>query len=330
MESKSKNKQLILCVQNLKKYYPIRRGFFQKIAGWVKAVDDVSFEIEQGETLGLVGESGCGKTTVARLILKLLEPDHGKIIFRGTNINKLTEKDMKPFRKEIQIVFQDPFGSLNPRMTAGLSIEEGLRILGIKKGKTRKERLEKLLKMVGMSPDSANRYPHEFSGGQRQRICIARALSVNPSLVVCDEPISALDVSIQAQIINLLKDLQDGLGLSYLFISHDLNVVSYLCSTISVMYKGQIMESAPAEELFETPRHPYTLSLLSAIPDPVPGRRRKIELVEPDLSDSLMTSKGCRFQGRCPMEEPRCLEENIGFEKVGEKHFVRCWKALEK
>jgi oligopeptide transport system ATP-binding protein len=330
MESKSKNKQLILCVQNLKKYYPIHRGFFQKIAGWVKAVDDVSFEIEQGETLGLVGESGCGKTTVARLILKLLEPDHGRIIFRGTNIDKLTEKDMKPFRKEIQIVFQDPFGSLNPRMTAGLSIEEGLRILGIKKGKTRKERLEKLLKMVGMSPDSANRYPHEFSGGQRQRICIARALSVNPSLVVCDEPISALDVSIQAQIINLLKDLQDGLGLSYLFISHDLNVVSYLCSTISVMYKGQIMESAPAEELFETPRHPYTLSLLSAIPEPVPGLKRKTELLEPDLSDSLTTSKGCRFQGRCPMEEPRCLEENIGFEKVGEKHFVRCWKALEK
>ena len=269
------------------------------------------------------------KTTVARLILRLLEPDHGKIIFRGTTIDKLTEKDMKPFRKEIQIVFQDPFGSLNPRMTAGLSIEEGLRILGIKKGKTRKERLEKLLKMVGMSPDSADRYPHEFSGGQRQRICIARALSVNPSLVVCDEPISALDVSIQAQIINLLKDLQDGLGLSYLFISHDLNVVSYLCSTISVMYKGQIMESAPADKLFENPCHPYTLSLLSAIPDPVPGRRRKIEFVEPDLSDSLMTSRGCRFQGRCSMEEPRCLEENIQFEKVGEKHFVRCWKALK-
>jgi oligopeptide/dipeptide ABC transporter ATP-binding protein len=334
MESKSKNKQIILRVQNLKKYFPIRRGFFQKIAGWVEAVDDVSFEIEEGKTLGLVGESGCGKTTVARLILKLLEPDQGKIIFRGTNIGKLTEKDMKPLRKEIQIVFQDPFGSLNPRMTAGLSIEEGLRILGIKKGKRRKERLEKLLKMVEMSPDTADRYPHEFSGGQRQRICIARALSVDPSLVVCDEPISALDVSIQAQIINLLKDLQDRLGLSYLFISHDLNVVSYLCSTISVMYKGRIMESAPAEELFENPCHPYTISLLSAIPDPVPGRRRKIELLEPDLepdlSDSLMTSKGCRFQGRCPIEEPRCLEEKIGFEKVGEKHFVRCWKAVKK
>jgi oligopeptide/dipeptide ABC transporter ATP-binding protein len=215
-------------------------------------------------------------------------------------------------------------------MTAGLSIEEGLRILGIKKGKTRKERLEKLLKMVGMSPDSADRYPHEFSGGQRQRICIARALSVNPSLVVCDEPISALDVSIQAQIINLLKDLQDGLGLSYLFISHDLNVVSYLCSTICVMYKGQIMESAPAEELFETPRHPYTLSLLSAIPNPVPGLKPKTEFLGPDLSGSLTTSKGCRFQGRCPKEEPLCLEEDIGFEKVGEKHYVRCWKAAKK
>jgi len=321
---------MILRVQNLKKYFPIRRGFFQKIAGWVKAVDDVSFEIEQGKTLGLVGESGCGKTTVARLILRLLEPDHGKIIFRETNIDKLTEKDMKPFRKEIQIVFQDPFGSLNPRMTAGLSIQEGLRILGIKKGNIRKKRLEHLLKMVGMSPDSADRYPHEFSGGQRQRICIARALSVTPSLVVCDEPISALDVSIQAQIINLLKDLQDGLGLSYLFISHDLNVVSYLCTTISVMYRGQIMESAPAEELFETPRHPYTLSLLSAIPDPVPGLKRKTELLEPDFSDSLATSKGCRFQGRCPIEEPRCLEENIDFEKVGKKHFVRCWKAAIK
>jgi len=330
MESKSKNKQIILRVQNLKKYFPIRRGFFQKISGWVEAVDDVSFEIEQGKTLGLVGESGCGKTTVARLILKLLKPDHGKIIFRGSDIGEFSEKDMRPIRKEIQIVFQDPFGSLNPRMTAGLSIEEGLRILGLKRGKKRKERLEKLLEMVGMSPDSADRYPHEFSGGQRQRICIARSLSVDPSLLVCDEPISALDVSIQAQIINLLKDLQDHLGLSYLFISHDLNVVSYLCSTISVMYKGQIMESAPAEELFETPRHPYTLSLLSAIPDPVPGIKRKIELVKPDLSDPLITSKGCRFQGRCPIEEPRCLEKKIGFEKVGEKHLVRCWKVVEK
>lgn len=330
MESVRRQNHTILSVQSLKKYFPVRRGFFQRVAGWVKAVDGVSFEIEQGKTIGLVGESGCGKTTVARLILKLLEPDEGKIIFQGSDISEFTEKDMKPHRKEIQIVFQDPFGSLNPRMTIGLSIEEGLRILGIKSGRSRKERLEKLLKMVGMSPDSADRYPHEFSGGQRQRICIARALSVDPSLVICDEPISALDVSIQAQIINLLKDLQDRLGLSYLFISHDLNVVGYLCNTIYVMYKGQIIESAPAEELFENPCHPYTMSLLSAILDPEPGKKQEMKLLEPDLSDSLITSAGCKFQGRCPIEEPRCRKEEISFEKVGEKHIVRCWKVAEK
>jgi oligopeptide/dipeptide ABC transporter ATP-binding protein len=330
MESKNRNTHLILCVEGLKKYFPVRRGLLQRIAGWVKAVDGVSFEIERGKTMGLVGESGCGKTTVARLILKLLEHDQGKIIHQGLDISGFSEKEMKPQRKKMQIVFQDPYGSLNPRMTVGQSIEEGLRILGIKNGRMRKERLEKLLKMVGMSPDSADRYPHEFSGGQRQRICIARALSVDPSLVICDEPISALDVSIQAQIINLLKDLQDRLGLSYLFISHDLNVVGYLCNTIAVMYKGQIMESAPAEKLFKNPCHPYTMSLLSAIPDPEPGKRQEMKLLEPDLSDSLITFAGCNFQGRCPIEEPRCRKEEISFEKVGEKHIVRCWKVAEK
>lgn len=323
----NRDNHIILRVEGLKKYFPVRRGFFQKIAGWNKAVDGVSFKIQQGKTLGLVGESGCGKTTVARLILKLLESDAGKIVFRGTDISNLAEKDMKLYRKDMQIIFQDPYGSLNPRMTVGLSIEEGLRILGIKNAHKRKERLEKLLQMVGMSPESADRYPHEFSGGQRQRIGIARALSVEPLLVICDEPVSALDVSIQAQIINLLKGLQDRLGLSYLFISHDLNVVGYLCNTIAVMYKGCIMEFAPAEQLFENPRHPYTISLLAAIPDPEPGKTPDLHLPEEDLPDSFLPISGCSFQGRCTFEETRCREERTPLAQVGEEHFVRCWKA---
>ena len=327
MASANKNNNIILRVEGLKKYFPVRRGFFQKIAGWNKAVDGVSFKIQEGKTLGLVGESGCGKTTVARLILKLLESDAGKIVFRGTDISNLAENDMKLYRKDMQIVFQDPYGSLNPRMTVGLSIEEGLRILGIKNAHKRKERLEKLLQMVGMSPESADRYPHEFSGGQRQRIGIARALSVEPLLVICDEPVSALDVSIQAQIINLLKGLQDRLGLSYLFISHDLNVVGYLCNTIAVMYKGCIMEFAPAEQLFENPRHPYTISLLAAIPDPEPGKTPDLHLPEEDLPDSFLPISGCSFQKRCTFEETRCREERTTLAQVGEEHFVRCWKA---
>jgi len=233
----------ILNVQAIKKYFPVRRGFFQQVIGWIKAVDGVDFEIKRGKTLGLVGESGCGKSTVGRVILNLLDLDGGKVVYRGQDINGLSQNKMKTLRKEMQIIFQDPFGSLNPRMTAGQTIEEGLRTLGIRGRAERKRRVNQLLEMVGMSSSGADRYPHEFSGGQRQRIGIARALSVEPSLIVCDEPVSALDVSIQAQIINLLKELQNQLGLSYLFISHDLNVVGYISDTVAVMYLGHIMES---------------------------------------------------------------------------------------
>ena len=319
----------ILSVKDLKKYFPIQRGFFQRSTGWVKAVKNVSFTISIGKTLGLVGESGCGKTTVARLILKLLQPDDGSIIFNGQDITDLSDKEMKPLRKEIQIIFQDPYGSLNPRMTIGQSISEGLRIAGFRQTTEIRERLEHLLKIVGMSPRSIDRYPHEFSGGQRQRIGIARALSVDPSLVICDEPISALDVSIQAQIINLLKDLQDQLGLSYLFISHDLNVVGYLCNYVAVMYKGQIMEYAPADELFDNPRHPYTHLLLSAVPDPDKKDTTEVQFAGDELQKMVDPSEGCNFQDRCPLQETECQHGTMDLEMISIEHFVRCCKATK-
>ncbi|MFH1241213.1 MAG: ABC transporter ATP-binding protein [Pseudomonadota bacterium] len=318
----------ILKVEGLKKYFPVHRGFLQRVAGWVKAVDGVDFEIGQGGTLGLVGESGCGKSTVARLILRLLNPDAGEIIYRGTNIGRLTEKEMKPLRKEMQIVFQDPFGSLNPRMTIGQSIEEGLRILDIPR-RNRKERIQELLEMVGISGGSVDRYPHEFSGGQRQRIGVARALSVEPSLIICDEPISALDVSIQAQIINLLEDLQARLELTYIFISHDLNVVGYISDMVAVMYLGEIMEYAETEEIFENPIHPYTLALLSSVPVAEPGKGVEIRSLGGEVPSPLDPPPGCKFQGRCPLVEEQCRKVEVDFYEPSENHLVRCWKVAK-
>lgn len=323
------NDKAILKVKRLKKHFPVKRGFFQRVARSIKAVDGVDFEIETGKTLGLVGESGCGKSTVAKLILKLLEADTGKIIYDGRDIADLSQNDMKPYRKEMQIVFQDPFSSLNPRMTIEQSIGEGLRILGIGNHGEREKRVEKLLEMVGIAPSAADRFPHEFSGGQRQRIGIARALSVEPSLIICDEPVSALDVSIQAQILNLLRGLQDRLDLTYLFISHDLNVVGYLSDNVAVMYRGIIMEYAPVDALFENPRHPYTLALLSAVPDAGPAEKPKIAFDTDQISDTKYSNEGCRFRDLCPQKEPVCVHESIPFEKVGEDHFVRCRNPMD-
>jgi oligopeptide/dipeptide ABC transporter ATP-binding protein len=317
----------ILRVENLKKHFPVRRGFFQRTVDWVRAVDDVSFAVARGSTLGLVGESGCGKTTVARMVLQLLPADSGRIWYNGTDICGYSDRDMRPLRREIQIVFQDPYGSLNPRMTVGQTLAEGLRTKGLRDRRRTRARIEQLLELVGMAPAARDRYPHEFSGGQRQRIGIARALSVEPALVVCDEPVSALDVSIQAQILNLIKDLQERLGLSYLFISHDLNVVGYLCHHVAVMHQGQIVEYAPAEAVFENPLHPYTHALLAAVPDPAAGKKLPPDAAagEPAIA-SAAVPEGCQFQSRCPEKEDRCRLFSGDLTKAAEEHYVRCWR----
>ncbi len=315
--------EIILKVRGIKKYFPVRKGVFRKVSGWIRAVDGVDLDIAKGKTLGIVGESGCGKSTLAKLILMLIKPDSGKIIFEGRQIQDLSEKELKPIRRKMQIIFQDPFSSLNPRLTAAQTIEEGLEILGIPRSERRK-RIEEILELVGISKKDADKYPHQFSGGQRQRIVIARALSVNPVFIVCDEPVSALDVSVQAQIINLLRQLQEELGITYLFISHDINLVGYMSDMIAVMYLGKILEIGETEEVLKNPLHPYTKILLSSVLEPDPRKRKRFSVKgEVDSGD---IGSGCKFQRRCELFETDCLQE-IPLKRAKENHWVRCIKT---
>jgi oligopeptide transport system ATP-binding protein len=331
MSSKSNN-EVLLEVKNLKKYFEISKGFFGRSKEYVQAVDDISFFIRKGETLGLVGESGCGKSTTGRTIIRLYEPTAGEIIYDGVDISNLSENDLKSYRKKIQMIFQDPYASLNSRMTVGDIIGESLDIHGIATGDARQERVFDLLNRVGLSKDHASRYPHEFSGGQRQRIGIARALAVDPEFIICDEPISALDVSIQAQVVNMLDDLQKEYGLTYLFIAHDLSMVKHISDRIGVMYLGKLVEVTGRNELYDSPEHPYTQALLSAIPIPDPEVTRNAQriILEGDVPSPINPPSGCRFRTRCSYAMERCAEEEPVLREVNEGHFVACHLMDEK
>src|SRR5262245_31167401 len=312
----------LLRAERLVKHFPVRSGLFGRARGAVQAVDDISFELYPGETLALVGESGCGKSTAGKLLLRLIEPTSGRVFFHGRNISSLEESAMRSLRREMQIIFQDPYGSLNPRMTVGDMLEEPLRLHGL----YRNNRVSELLGLVGLSPHHASRYPHEFSGGQRQRIGIARALAVEPRLIVCDEPVSALDVSIQAQVINLLQDLQRQFGLAYVFIAHDLAVVKHIATRVAVMYLGKIVELADKRSLFAEPRHPYTRALLSAIPIPGPALRQNRNVLQGDVPSPYNPPSGCRFRTRCPYAQALCSTKLPPLEGGVACHF---WKELE-
>jgi oligopeptide transport system ATP-binding protein len=314
----------LLQVTGLKKYFPIRKGLFAHTVGHVKAVDGVSFDVHRGEVLGLVGESGCGKTTTGRCILRLVEPTEGSVRFEGREVTTLNRRDLRALRREMQIVFQDPYSSLNPRLTVGSMLSEALTIHGLARGARARERVAELLVLVGLSPDHARRYPHEFSGGQRQRIGVARALAVNPKLIVADEPVSALDVSIQAQIINLLRDLQRKMSLTYLFVAHDLSVVEHISDRVAVMYLGKIAELADSAELYRNPRHPYTVSLLSAIPVPDPDRRRRRIVLKGDVPSPARPPSGCRFHPRCFLAEAVCAVEEPALREIAPGHWTAC------
>jgi oligopeptide transport system ATP-binding protein len=315
----------LLRAENLVKYFPVRTGFFGRGRGAIQAVDDVSFDIHAGETLALVGESGCGKSTAGKLLLRLLEPTSGTVFFEGRNILSLGEREMRSLRREMQVIFQDPYGSLNPRMTVGDMLEEPLRLHGLHEGRER-ERTRELLGLVGLAPAHAARYPHEFSGGQRQRIGIARALAVEPRLIVCDEPVSALDVSIQAQVINLLQDLQRQFGLAYVFIAHDLAVVKHIATRVAVMYLGKIVEIADKQALFARPRHPYTRALFSAIPVPDPLLKRERIVLQGDVPSPYNPPSGCRFRTRCPYARDLCSSKTPNLEDGVACHF---WREIE-
>ena len=330
MTTDTKKSKTLLEVKDLCKHYPIRNGLFSRISGYVYAVDGISFTINEGETLGLVGESGCGKSTVGRTILKLIEPSRGEIIWRGVRIDELSRSQMRPYRQQIQAVFQDPYSSLNPRMRSADIVSEPLRNFESLSKAQGRERVSALFERVGLRPDQMLRFPHEFSGGQRQRLGIARALSVKPKLIMLDEPVSALDVSVQAQVINLLEDLQREFQVSYLFVAHDLAVVKHISHRVAVMYLGRIVELAPTKELFSRPSHPYTEALLSAVPVPDPKYQRKQIVLGGDVPSPINRPNGCHFHTRCPYAQERCKVEEPVLEEITPGHSVACHFKLNK